>query len=72
MTFDKIWFNIMSKEEEERLKNLEGRLKPNTNIDDDTLNKLGVYKDIYQLLEHLGWKLFSNGIQVHAYNGDRE
>ena len=60
-------FTILSKEEEARLKHLRGRLRPNHDFDDDALNTLGFYNDIYHLLENLGWNLFSDGVQVHVY-----
>ena len=60
-------FTILSKEEEERLKHLKGRLRPNHDFDDDALKSLGFYNDIYHLLENLGWNLFSDGVQVHVY-----
>lgn len=57
----------MSKEEEERLGFLEGRIVANVDFDDDALLKLGFHSDIYQLLDHLGWTQFSNGVTVHVH-----
>lgn len=60
-------FVILSSEEGERLKNLKGRLRANTDFDDDALQTLGFYHDIYVLLENLEWRQFSDGVLVHLY-----
>ena len=52
-------FTILSKEEEERLKFMKGRLRANYDFDDEALEKLGFHHDIHKLLENIGWKLFS-------------
>ena len=57
-------FIILSKEEEERLKFMKGRLRANYDFDDEALVKLGFHHDIYELLENIGWKLFSDGVTV--------
>ena len=57
-------FTILSKEEEERLKFMKGRLRANYDFDDEALEKLGFHHDIYELLENTGWKLFSDGVTV--------
>nr|CAB3480413.1 unnamed protein product [Digitaria exilis] len=60
-------FVIMTKEEEERLKHLEGRLRPKSDFYDDAFTKLGFYNGIHLLLENLCWRLFSDRIQAHVY-----
>ena len=57
-------FTILSMEEEERLKFMNGRLRANYDFDDEALEKLGFHHDIYQLLENIDWKLFSGGVMV--------
>ena len=60
----RIRFIILSKEEEEKLKFMKGRLRANYDFDDEALEKLGFHHDIYKLLENIGWKLFSDGVMV--------
>jgi hypothetical protein len=36
-------------------------------MNDDALQKLKFYSDIYQLLNNLGWRQFSNGVQVYTH-----
>ena len=43
---------------------MKGRLRANYDFDDEALQKLGFNHDIYQLLENIGWKLFSGGVTV--------
>ena len=57
-------FIILSKEEEEMLKFMKGRLRANYDFNDEALEKLGFNHDIYQLLENIGWKLFFDGVTV--------
>jgi hypothetical protein len=45
----------LSAEEEERLSNLEKRLVPNVEFDDQALYTLGFGTDIYYMLGHLAW-----------------
>lgn len=58
----KYGFMIKMKEEEEKLGYLEGRLVANVDFDDGALQLLGFYSDIYQVLNHLGWVQFSDGV----------
>ncbi|CAN6234472.1 unnamed protein product [Urochloa humidicola] len=57
-------FIIMSEEEELRLNNLKARVMENSTFHDDTLVKLGLYSDIYKLLDNLGWRNFAIGESV--------
>ena len=57
-------FKLMSKEEEARLKVLEGRLRANVDFDHEALQVQGFYGDIYGMLNNLGWTQFSDGINV--------
>jgi hypothetical protein len=41
--------------EEEKLTCLEKRLVANVDLDDQALQVLGFYMDIYYMLGHLGW-----------------
>jgi hypothetical protein len=59
----------LSSEEEERLSNLEKRLVPNVEFDDQALYTLGFGTDIYYMLGHLGWVQFSNGVSVDTHLG---
>ena len=43
---------------------MKGRLRANYDFDDEALVKLGFHHDIYELLENIGWKLFSDGVTV--------
>ena len=43
---------------------MKGRLRANYDFDDEALDKLGFHHDIYQLLENIGWKIFSDGVTV--------
>ena len=55
---------IMTADEEARLKALKGRLRANVDFDYDALKILGIDGDIYGMLDNLGWRQFSNGIDV--------
>jgi hypothetical protein len=66
ITLPEYGFTIKSMEEEERLQHLEGRLTPNVDSDDDALQTLGFYSDIYPSLENLGWRQFSDGVPEHT------
>ena len=52
------------KNSEYGFKFMKGRLRANYDFDDEALVKLGFYHDIYELLENIGWKLFSDGVMV--------
>lgn len=52
-------FTIKSKDGEERLKNIEGRIVSNHDFDNDFLQKIGFHNDIYKLLSNIGWMQFS-------------
>ena len=43
---------------------MKGRLRANYDFDDESLEKLGFHHDIYQLLENISWRLFSDGVMV--------
>ena len=55
---------MMSDEEEEKLGCLEKRVVPNVDFDDDALQVLGFSPDIYQMMNHLGWGQFFDGVGV--------
>ncbi|CAN6299830.1 unnamed protein product [Urochloa humidicola] len=54
-------FQLLSEEEEAKLKNLMGRIMENSTFDDDTLIQIGFHNDIYRLLGNLGWTKFTMG-----------
>jgi hypothetical protein len=58
---------INKTEEEEKLNRLEKRLVANVDFDDQALQVLGFYTNIYYMLGHLGWVQFSNGLSVNAH-----
>jgi hypothetical protein len=66
-TYSSYGFIILSAEEEERLYNLEKRLVPNVEFDDQALYTLGFGTDIYYMLGHLRWVQFSNGVSVDTH-----
>src|SRR6185437_13565180 len=62
-------FIILSKEEEERLKIIKGRLRADNDFDDEALEKLRFHHDIVELWENIGWNLFSEGVAVDMQEG---
>jgi hypothetical protein len=59
----------LSSSSEERLFQLEKRLVPNVEFDDQALYTLGFGTDIYYMLGHLGWVQFSNGVSADTHLG---
>jgi hypothetical protein len=57
-------FLILSEEEEKKLSGLEKRLVANVDFDDQALNYLGFSTD---MLGHLGWVQFSNGVSTNTH-----
>jgi hypothetical protein len=57
----------LSSSEEKKLSRLEKSLVPNVDFDDQALNYLGFGTDIYYMLGHLGWVLFSNGVPADTH-----
>jgi hypothetical protein len=60
-------FIIISEEDEKKLSRLEKRLVANVDFDVQALNSLGFGTDIYDMLGHLGWVQFSNGVSANTH-----
>jgi hypothetical protein len=57
----------MTEEEEKKLTRLEKRLVANVDFDDQALQVLGLYTNIYYMSGHLGWVQFSNAVSVNTH-----
>jgi hypothetical protein len=65
--YSKYGFIITTEEEENKLTCLEKRLVANIDFDDQALHILGFGMDIYNMLGHLGWVQFSNGVSANTH-----